>query len=52
MTEEVFISAVKEMVVRMKNKMVTGHKRRKMVQSYDPPVQKFLSNLNVTARLC
>ena len=52
MTEDALINAVKEMVVRTRNKMVTRHKLRKMIQSHDQPVQTFLSSLKATARLC
>ena len=52
LTEPLLITAVKEMVVRTRNKMVTRHKLRKMVQSHDQPIQTFLSNLKATARLC
>ena len=52
MTEDALLNAVKEMVVRTRNKMVTRHKLRKMIQSHDQPVQTFLSSLKATARLC
>ena len=52
MTEDALINAVKEMVVRTRNRMVTRHKLRKMIQSHDQPVQTFLSSLKATARLC
>ena len=52
LTETLLIAAVKEMVVRTRNKMVTRHKLRKMVQSHDQPIQTFLSSLKATARLC
>ena len=52
LTEEQLLAAIKEMVVRTRNKLVTRHKLRKMVQSHDQPVQTFLSNLKATARMC
>ena len=52
LTEIQLIAAVKEMVVRTRNKMVTRHKLRKMIQSHDQPIQTFLSSLKATARLC
>ena len=51
-TEEQLLSAARELVVRTRNKMVTRHKLRKMVQSHDQPIQSFLSALKTTARLC
>ena len=52
LTEEQLLAAIREMVVRTRNKLVTRHKLRKMVQSHDQPVQTFLSNLKATARMC
>ena len=52
LTEAQLMAAVKEVVVRTRNKMVTRHKLRKMIQSHDQPIQSFLSNLKTTARLC
>ena len=52
LTEKQLLAAIREMVVRTRNKMVTRHKLRKMVQSHDQPVQTYLSNLKATARMC
>ena len=52
LTETLLIAAIKEMVVRTRNKLVTRHKLRQMVQSHDQPIQTFLSSLKATARLC
>ena len=46
------LAAIREMVVRTRNKFVTRSKLRKMVQSHNQPVQTFLSNLKATARMC
>merc|ERR1711984_51237 len=45
LTETLLIAAIKEMVVRTRNKL------RQMVQSHDQPIQTFLSSLKATARL-
>ena len=52
LTEILLIAAIKEMVVRTRNKLVTRHKLRQMVQSHDQPIQTFLSSIKATARLC
>ena len=52
LTEEQLLAALREMVVRTRNKLVTRSKLRKMVQSHDQPVQTYLSNLKATARMC
>ena len=52
LTEEQLLAAIREMVVRTRNKLVTRSKLRKMVQSHDQPVQTYLSNLKATARMC
>ena len=52
LTEILLIAAIKEMVVRTRNKLVTRHKLRQMVQSHDQPIQTFLASIKATARLC
>ena len=50
--ETLLVAAIKEMVVRTRNKLVTRHKLRQMVQSHDQPIQTFLASIKATARLC
>ena len=49
LTEEQLMAAVKEMVVRSRNKLVTRHKLRQMMQDHDQPIQTYVANLKATA---
>ena len=45
------MAAIKEMVVRSRNKLVTRHKLRHMMQDHDQPIQTYMANLKTTARI-